>query len=200
MRNTLIIILSLLFVATYTFADNTNRWAGGATNNASFGTVAWTTPTNAVGITNLTYATATGLDNTSSQYLYVTNYGFAVPTSATINGVVVSPTRKCSNAVNLSRDTNVFLVVNSVIGTANRATATQYTTSDVTEDHGGTNDTWGFTLTPADINSPQFGTVFSSYKIAAGVGVNITVDAIKITVYYTLAGARKRKAIGQTVY
>ena len=191
-------MVMVLFLATWMFADSTNRYAGGAADDASFGTVAWTNPTNAVGITNQTYATATGLDNTSSHYLYVTNYGFAIPTNATINGVVVSPTRKCSNAGNASRDTNVFLVVNSVIGTVNRATTTQYTTSDVTEDHGSPTDTWGVVLTPAIVNSPRFGAAFASYKIAAGGAINITVDAIKITVYYTLPSTR-RKTIGQFI-
>lgn len=194
----LFVLLMLLCNLSTVFADSISKYAGGAANNTAFGTVNWTNPTNAVGQTNGTYATATGLDNTSSRYLYVTNYGFSIPSNATITGVVVSPTRKTSNAGNASYDTNVFLVTNSVIGTVNRATTNFYTIADFTEDHGGSNDTWGVTLTPAIVNSPRFGAVFSSYKIAAGGNVNITVDAIKITVYYTLPSTHRR-TIGQFV-
>lgn len=193
----ILIFLFLLLSCGTLFADSTNKYAGSVVNSAAFGTVVWSSPGNAAGITNGTYATATGLDNTSSQYLFATNYGFSIPVNATIDGVVVSPTRKCSNAGNLSRDTNVFLIVNGVIGTANRATATAYTTSDITEDHGGSTDKWGAALTPAIVNSSNFGTVFSSYKISAGGGVNITVDAIRITVYYT--EATRRRVIGRFV-
>lgn len=195
MKRVIFLCLMSLFMGDIAFAYSTNSYAGGVVDNVSTGTVAWTNPQRVVGITNAIYATV-GLDNQVSHYLYATNYGFNIPISATINGIVVSPTRKCSNSGNLSRDNNLRLVTNGVINVTDRATTTPYTLTDVTEDHGGVADTWGIALSPDMVNSTGFGVAFASYKIAPGSGVTISVDAIRITVYYTMPSGERRRVIG----
>lgn len=188
-------ILSIILIcgSTLLFASSTINYAGNVVENTSTGTVGWSTLNLAAGIINATYAISGNLDNTISRYLYATNYGFNITSDATIDGVVVSVTRHCSNAGNLSRDNNLRLITNGVINTTDRATTTPYTVTDVTEAHGSPTDTWGITLTPQIVNSARFGVAYSAYKIAAGGGVSISVDAISITIYYTeTVGGRRR--------
>ena len=200
----IILVLIILVSVINAIADSQVKFAGGAVDNTSIGTIAWVNPTLAIGGTNQTYAQAT-LNGQISHYLYLTNYAFSIPINATIDGVVVTPMRKSDRTSNGgSRDSAVRLITNSVIGSVDRATATIYTITDTVEDHGGNTDTWGVTLTPAIINSARFGVAFAATKASSSGPVHvIDVDFIRITVYYTLPSSGtvyKRKAKPQSVY
>lgn len=199
-----ILILGLLFFATNVMSDSQVKFAGGAVDNASTGTVTWANPNLAIGGTNQTYAQAT-VDGTISHYLYLTNYAFSIPTNSTINGVVVTPMRKSDRISNGgSLDRAVRLITNGVIGSTDRSSTNTYGITDVAEDHGGVSDTWGITLTPTIVNSSGFGTAFSTTKPDPNGQAHIVdVDFIRITVYYTLTSSEilyKRKAKSQSVY
>lgn len=64
--------------------------SGTAASDATIGTVAWTDPSN-ITLNNGSYATATA---GTSRYLLGTNYGFSVPTDATIVGVKLTEVRR----------------------------------------------------------------------------------------------------------
>ena len=69
---------------------------GTVVDSDATGTVAWTNPMNATTSDNV-YATIscpTGI----SHYLKATNFGFSIPTGATINGIVVEIERKQSGS------------------------------------------------------------------------------------------------------
>jgi hypothetical protein len=73
----------------------------------------------------------------------------------------------------------------TVVGNDN-ATTTLYTTSDLVEAHGSSGDLWGVSWAVADINDPDFGVVFAATKpSSAGAAHTVTVDHIRITVYYS---------------
>lgn len=133
------------------------------------------------------YALAT-VDGNATEWLQCTNYGFAIPSGSTINGITVNVERRSDRTTNGgSRDAGVRLVKAGVIGSVDRSTTTLYTTSDVTEAHGGATDLWGDTWTPADINSSGFGAVFAATKpSSSGQAHQIQVDMVSITVDYTL--------------
>jgi len=192
MMGKLLLFLILIFSSTLLFANNATNYAGNVVENTSTGTVAWSNPNLAAGPIDATYAVSGNLDNTISRYLYATNYGFNIPINSTIDGIIVSVTRKVNNAGNLSRDNNLRLITNGVINITDRATTTPYTVADVTEAHGTSTDNWGVTLTPQIVNSARFGVAYSAYKIAAGGPVNISVDAILINIYYTEITGRRR--------
>jgi len=79
------------------------------------------------------------------------------------------------------------LVKAGVIGTADRSSGTQYTIIDVVEDHGGANDVWGTTWTPADINAANFGAAFAATKASSSKAAQtVSVDQIQISVDYTV--------------
>lgn len=157
------------------------------TDNNTYGTFVWSNPTRAQATDN-SYATATDTTTGNTHYLKGVGFGFAIPTSSTINGIVVSIERKKDSAPSVTWTDSVvrLLKANVVIGD-NKATSTSYTTSDVTENHGGSSDLWnagGWTL--AQINAATFGVVYSAHAndpLTSG-GV-VSCDYISITVYYT---------------
>ncbi|MBA2278953.1 hypothetical protein H0V99_00740 [Candidatus Saccharibacteria bacterium] len=163
---------------------NSASATGDCTNDTGIGTLAWTSPGNAFS-DNTTYATRT-VDGTTSNYIKCVNYGFSVPSSATIVGVIVGVERSSDSTGNGgSNDAAMRLVKGGTIGTVDRATTTIYTTGDVSEDHGSTTDLWGVTLSASDVNGSTFGAAFAATKPnAAGPAHTISVDHIRITVYY----------------
>jgi MSHA biogenesis protein MshQ len=156
------------------------------TSVAGIGTVAWTNPGRAVA-SDASYATAS-VDGTTTRFLQCTGYGFAIPASATINGITVNVTRRSNSTANGgSDDAAMRLVKAGVIGATDASTATVYTTADVIEAHGGATYLWGTTWTPADINAANFGAAFAATKASAsGAAHTISVDYIQISVDYTV--------------
>lgn len=197
-------IVLLMVLAGSVLADVQVKFAGGAVDNASIGNNRiWSNPNLATGGTNATYATVI-VDGEISHYLYLTNYAFTIPPNATIDGVVVTPMRRSSSTANGgSRDSALRLITNSIIGTVDRATATIYTVTDTTENHGSSTDTWGVVLSPVTINSPTFGTAFAVTKPSSVSSAHtISVDFVRITVYYSLPSSSRyrRFAKPQFVY
>ncbi|MDP2401590.1 MAG: hypothetical protein Q8M66_06385, partial [Actinomycetota bacterium] len=155
---------------------------GSCSNATGIGTVAWTpSPTTNVNASDNAYATAQVKGTTN--YLKCTGYGFTIPASATILGVVVNVERK-SSSTSRTTDGAMRLVKAGVIGTADRATATTYSTTDAVEAHGSSVDLWGTTWTPADINSATFGAAFAAKSTKTRT---ISVDHMPISVTYTAA-------------
>jgi hypothetical protein len=150
------------------------------TNDATTGTVAWATRSNA-NVSDDNYAVATLGFNAESQFLRAEDFGFSIPGGATIDGVVVGVERSLTLAFTVT-DSIVRLYTGSFVG-SNKATGTTWPTSDTYEDHGGAADVWGATLTPAIVNASTFGVGVSC--IASGLGADAQIDHIRITVFYS---------------
>ena len=167
------------------------RWDATRTANAATcaslggGGTNWTNPGNG-GFSDNLYAQAT-VDGTITDPLACDDYGFAIPPSAVILGIVVNVERKSNSVANGgSRDQSLRLLKAGVAVGADQATATTYTTTDTVEAHGGSTDLWGTTWTPAEVNAAAFGAVFTATKPnGAGGPHTLTIDQIEIIVYYT---------------
>ncbi len=119
-----------------------------------------------------------------SHYLKATNFGFSIPTTATINGILVEVERMESGGLGEVVDTYVKIVrSDGSFGTTNKADTVNWWVGESYKPYGGAADLWGESWTAADINDADFGVGF-----AAGFGMTtINVDHIRITVYYTPA-------------
>ena len=180
---------------TITALTSTGATAPGTlTDDNSAGTETWSNPSNASSSNN-SYATAapnsTGTD--TSHYLKVTNFGFSIPTGATINGVMVGIERKCNknSAQDFTIDRELKLVVGGTItgndlssGGGSFASADKWPTSDITYYYGGGGELWGLSLSASDINASNFGCAFRCEMENDAITV-ASVDAITITVFYT---------------
>lgn len=142
-------------------------------------------------ISNDQYTTA-NLDSSlwPTDYLRSTDYKFAIPSWATINGIELKVERKRSGGGGSTvTDNSVKLVKNNVIVGANKAdTSTAWTSSDTVITYGGSSDLWGTTWAPSDINNRNFGSVFSAKRTNGG-DRTVYVDQIRMKVYYSDATA-----------
>jgi hypothetical protein len=192
----------VLLLALLSGIASTSAQAGTQTRTASAATCAslgggganWTNPANG-GVSDDLYAQAT-VDGTVTDALACDDYGFSIPASAVVLGIVVNVERKSTSVANGgSRDQSLRLLKAGVAVGSNLATATVYTTTDTVEAHGGPADLWGTTWTPAEINAGNFGAVFTATKPSGTGGSHtLTIDQIEIIVYYTDSSQTKAGA------
>lgn len=152
-------------------------------NNPS-GTVNWGTPGNAQAQDGT--STTAGLSNNQiTNYLQCSDYGFTVPAGATINGITVTVRRSTNNTGGNPRDFSVQLLKSGTLQTTNKASASTYPTTLTNVSYGATNDLWGNTWTPADINDSGFGVSFATRRDGGGGTRTISVDIISVDVTYS---------------
>jgi len=114
-----------------------------------------------------------------------TGFGFAIPTGATIKGVVVKLKRYAADPTN-TYDYQIKLVkAGSVVGN-NKSNYVNWPGSWTEGIYGGQADLWGTTWTPAEVNASDFGMDFGYTWTNLGFNdPNIYVNYVKIIVYYT---------------
>lgn len=149
-------------------------------NDASIGSQAWTNVGNA-GASDNSYATNSLGDAQISNYVKATNYGAAVPSDATVNGVILYSERKSDSGLNL--DHSIRLVVaNTIVGT-NKAASIAWAAVEGTVAHGGAADLHGQVLTPAIVNASTFG-----WAIACLGNIAVSsLDSMGLEIIYTPA-------------
>lgn len=147
--------------------------------------IGWLNPSNALSSDNSRATAALTSGVALSEYLKVTNFGFAIPLNSVIRGIVVNVEKSVPFSL-ACQDNIVKLVKNGVISGNNKADVNNWGTSDATVVYGASNDLWGVELSPNDINSSNFGLVFSG-KTSSGFAITLQVDYIEIIVYYDLA-------------
>ncbi|HET9825726.1 MAG TPA: hypothetical protein VFP87_10335 [Chitinophagaceae bacterium] len=129
-----------------------------------------------------TFGNLTGGTGSYTDYLTVTNFGFAVPPTATINGIVVEAERSDPNF--RTSDYSIRIIKNNVIGITDRSGGATYPSSDSYQTYGNPADLWGDTWTAADINGSGFGVAIAAQRNSAGGTTAGKVDHVRITVFY----------------
>jgi len=167
------------------------RNAGTGTSVNGPGTVPWANP-QLITANDNNPATAALLSlingNTTSDFLQGTNYGFNIPSNATIQGITVEISRH-TNSIVLGASINDqdvrLLKANTLIGT-NKALATDWPLAFTIQSYGGATDLWGTTWTPTEINATGFGASLSAFNQGILTDRTASVDFMRITVTYTL--------------
>lgn len=162
-------------------------------NVTNIGLINWTNAMNAYTSDNMR-SSATSLVGTlsavSTNYLTAKNFNLFVPGSAFVCGIQVNVEHRQSGGANgySVRDNVVQLVKGNQLLGVNGASSIDWGPTDETSVYGGPNDMWGGNLTPGDLNSPNFGVVFSA-TLRGGLSASLItaeVDAITLTLYYTM--------------
>lgn len=153
-----------------------------AANDNSIGTLSWTNPSDALASGGNPSDIEFGSD-AISQYLKITDFGFSIPSNATVIGVLAE--FRILREVDLVRDESVRLVKGGTILGDNKAFDMVLPGTYQYVAYGGILDTWGLSFTPDDINSSGFGVVFAADGDEDGI---INVDHVRITVYYSTPG------------
>ncbi len=152
--------------------------------NTDVGTVSWTTTSSAYASDNA-YAEAASLPSSggTSRYLTLTGFGFSIPAGAAVDGVEVVVERKASG-MTVYDNSIKLLIAGTVSGTNQSAGLSWSSISDTSVTYGGVSNTWGLTLTGADVNSSTFGVAISA--INNGISTRTAqVDHVTVKVYYT---------------
>lgn len=149
------------------------------------GSVAWTNPGYITADDN-NYATSTLTPGQTTEYLQGTDFGFSIPSNATIIGIQVTIMRQSSSSGggNSINDADLYLLKTGAIVGSDKATTTDWPTSMGTATYGGASDLWGTTWTPADINETNFGVTLSAITQATSSNRTASVDYMQITVTY----------------
>ncbi len=160
----------------------------GKTHTSTGTGVAWLNPDNAK-TSNNAYATSSIMNNQITQYLKATKFEFDIPSDATINGIEVDIEKKATNNDMIAGvvDNSIKLIKGGIAEGDNYADVYTFwptTDSDVT--YGSSGDMWGLNLTPADINSNDFGIQVSAIHDMSPSAIDTcSIDHVRITVYYT---------------
>lgn len=155
----------------------------------------WTNPSNAA-TSNDTNALAQLIGDESSYYLKATNFGFNIPSSATILGVKAEVERRFDQAGGGAcqiYDNAVRLIKGGTIQSTDKSNVSTWPSSDAYQTYGGATDLWGTTWTPAEINASDFGFTISAiglYTLFFTQICNVQIDHIRITVYYNMRDIR----------
>lgn len=152
--------------------------AGTGADDATVGSITWSNTSN-ITLADDTYATAAVTEDATSHYLKATNFGFAIPTWETINGIIVEIEQKSSGSG--LTENSIKIVKGGTISGNEKSTSATISTTEKYVTYGGVADLWGLTWTPADINDSTFGVVFASHKTGPGT-VTTSVDTVRITI------------------
>lgn len=155
----------------------------GTAANESTQPVAWVNPANAEA-TDGAYATnALPGGGTFERYLLATNFGFSIPSDATIDGLEYTVLGHVS-AGTVTPFVGATKTGNHTFAGSAVTTPTFSNTSDAAIVYGGSSNLWGTTWAPSDINSSLFGFLFSP---SGSVAATVSIDSVSVTVYYTPA-------------
>lgn len=163
----------------------TQEFATAVNNNAAVGTVAWTSLSIIPGGFNSFIVATTGPADT--EYLELTDFGFAIPSGATISGIKMEIDRFGDPFAGIVADNIVKLVKAGTVAGSSEASPTSWPLGFSLATYGGQTDLWGTTWTAAQINDPGTGVVIS--VALASSGSQAVVRGARMTVYYTLSGA-----------
>lgn len=199
---TLLLIISV-FTTSILQAQTTTNSPASATNTmcafAYSSTVGYAPAGNVTASDNV-YATALHCDccDQNTQCLTVSDFGFAIPVGAVIDGIVLEVEKKRSSGIGgVVVDNGVQLTKAGVTTGANKMdTSTDWPTVDTYVSYGSPTDLWGTTWTSGEVNAAGFGTAFASISYVCGSTVVTSIDHMRITVYYTTATGISQTAEG----
>lgn len=153
---------------------------GTGVDDASVGTVTWTSPSNITAEDG----TSAMISNASytSHYLKATNFGFSIPSTATIDGIYAEWKIRGNPQTVIH---SVKIVKGGTIGGTEQSGQELLGSTLVWKGYGGSSNLWGLSFTPTDINSSTFGCVYAARQPSSEASVQTYADACRITVYYT---------------
>lgn len=144
---------------------------------------------------------------TSVPVVYLTGFGFNIPTGSSIQGIVVSAECSIDNVTSFDADFadagaalggGAELMLAGVPNTVYRKTnGTNFTASDVALTFGGSADKWIPALTVDDVNDEGFGVkLLMAVNSSTANDRNARIDHVTITITYIPPGAQVTLPIG----
>lgn len=169
-------------------------------DDAAVGAVSWTCANGDLDNDDGTESSVPLASGNQSHYLLATGCGFAIPSGATIDGMLVSILRRVSNASGgmypSIRDAALYITLGGGNFSANLAdTGTDWPASELAADYGGPSTNLAPALSAADINDTSFGVRLSLDASGGVLPATAYVDRIVIQITYTVTAATGEEAI-----
>lgn len=186
-------LLSFLLLCCYSSKEQcySSSWQNATTfaTDNSIGVYNFSSPSNAQTSNNSRASAASliSLLSGDTYYLKATGFNFSIPSYASICGVSVEVECRGTGLILTAaiRDNSVRLIKGGTITGSNRASGGDWSSSDTYRSYGGGNDLWGTTLTPADVNSSNFGIAISASIIALVAALpDAEIDHIRMRIDY----------------
>ena len=171
-------------------ATPANSTAGTFADDSLVGAIAWTvgSPSSAT--------KSSGLGTSATHYLKATNFGFAIPTGATIVGIQARINKRgtysddgAGTIYNEVDDQYVRIIKGGTVQTAQNRPAGVWPSVNGDSFHGGSSDLWGQTWTYTDINASNFGLAVTANLYRQIASTTAVVNSVQLTVYYTLGAS-----------
>lgn len=157
------------------------NYAGTGENDASYGSNDWVNPGN-ITAEDASVSTFLAFGADTSNYLKATNFGFSIPSGATIDGILVEILITDNGGTGL--DDRVRIVKGGTISTTDLSTGAGIPNAEAYVSYGGATNLWGESWTDSDINASNFGVVYAAVTTEF---TSVQVNTIRVTVYYTSA-------------
>ncbi len=183
---------NVLYCAFLLVAQITNAQTQGPLSGGSFTTSVipgsnktWNSPSNGSPNDNVytDFGNLTGGVGSFTDYLVASDFGFTIPASAIITGILVEVERADASAK--TADYSIRIVKAKNIGNTERSTGILYPATDTYQSYGSSSDLWGETWIDTDINDNGFGVAIAAQRSEAGGNTDGLVDDVRITVFYT---------------
>ncbi|HLC83772.1 MAG TPA: hypothetical protein VJI69_08070, partial [Bacteroidia bacterium] len=138
-------------------------------------TVGYLPATNVTASDNV-YATATHCDccDQNTQCLTVSDFGFAIPVGAVIDGIVleVEKRRNAGGSSGIVEDNGLQIMKGGLLVGPNKSQyGVDWPLTDTYVTYGSSTDLWGTTWTAADINASNFGVSLASISYVCGATI-----------------------------
>lgn len=151
----------------------------------------WTNPSAAAVSDNVSTVSSTDVvfDGMSvfflTEELRLQNFGFDIPSNATIDGIELKIERRASNTNVIDAAISLYKQGVRVHGPNGQSLreGPNWTTIDEVRSYGSTIDLWDTTWTPEDINDPSFGVSFAAANGSSSE--DAFVDRVEVRVHYT---------------
>jgi len=159
------------------------------TNDGGIGTIPFSNPLFAQ-LSDANSAAAPmliSLLSTKTNYLKAVNFNPAIGGSATICGIEIEIQKRATgiNILTSVSDGVVRLIKNGIIVGTNKPKSGKWPTTDTYFTYGSNSDLWGTTLTPADVNSSNFGIALSADLVGViALLPTARINHIRMTIYY----------------
>ena len=162
------VALAFLMLIGSLFAANATNSPGMVVNTEEGSE--WSSPENAMASDDAYATNNVGVD--ASGALTATNFGFAIPAGAEINGILVEIERETNTTGSLPISDHSVQIIKSdgSIGSVNKASTEPWPPTDTYASYGGLGDNWDESWTPGDINDADFGVILRIYINQGGGG------------------------------
>lgn len=152
----------------------------------------WTNPGNITAEDDVFASISLSSTATLGDYIRADQFGFDIPTGATIDGIVAYPSIKASVA-------GVFLDYSVVMlkggtppagGDDKKDTSNYWPTTETLRSYGGPTDLWNVSWAASDINASTFGFAVRPTYTSAYSSATAYVDYMAMLIYYTFDGMK----------